>query len=86
MRVIIEVLLHDREQKVSMPQGARPLWIGIARGVPSVSVLMNTDAELVEKTLRTIASDEPFDETSFKSDYIGSYEYENRMYHVVMVA
>ena len=72
MRMIVDVPLTLAEQVIPMPLGSRVLSVSGTR--PSLSILCNHDAPLVERTFKIIKTGEVFDETSFKCDYIGSFD------------
>lgn len=86
MRVVRDFTLPlSGDIPLSLPATARPLWIGLKGDIPTVSVLLDQEAECLKHSLRVIASESPFDETSFSSDYVGSFSTGGIVYHVVVL-
>ena len=63
-----------------MPANARVLHVGEG---PRMFVLLDPNATFIERKFMVIRTSAPFDETGFKSDYIGSVVEHGRGYHVV---
>lgn len=86
MRAIREYAIASHSEEIMVPAGARILSAFVREGEVLLSALVNPEADSVARTFTTFLTNETFDESSFKSDYIGSVVFtDGRVGHVVEI-